>query len=153
VGAYGGKKEIMMKVSPAGPVYQAGTLSGNPLAMSAGLATLRELKKPGVYEALEAKSRRLADGLKAVAARHSVPSSFTRVGAMFTTFFAQGPVIDYTTALTSDTARFGVFFGGMLDRGVNLAPSQFEAGFMSLAHTDADIDRTVEAAAEVWPTL
>jgi glutamate-1-semialdehyde 2,1-aminomutase len=153
VGAYGGKREIMMKVSPAGPVYQAGTLSGNPLAMSAGLATLRELKKPGVYAALEAKSKRLADGLAAVAARHSVPVSFTRVGAMFTTFFAKGPVVDYATALTSDTARFGVFFGGMLDRGVNLAPSQFEAGFMSLAHTDADIDQTVKAAAEVWPTL
>jgi glutamate-1-semialdehyde 2,1-aminomutase len=153
VGAYGGKREIMEKVAPIGPVYQAGTLSGNPLAMTAGIATLKELKKPGVYEALEQKSKRLADGLAAVAARHSIPVYFTRVGSMFTTFFTEGPVYDYQTALKSDTVRFGKYFMGMLDGGVNLAPSQFEAGFMSLAHSDEDIDLTVKVAEEVWKTL
>lgn len=153
VGAFGGKKEIMQKVAPIGPVYQAGTLSGNPLAMSAGLAMLTELSKPGVYEALEAKSLKFSEGLAKVAAAHSLPVTFTRVGSMFTAFFTEGPVFDYQSALTSDTARFGKYFSGMLDRGVNLAPSQFEAGFMSLAHTDEDIDATVAAAAEVWKTL
>ncbi len=153
VGAYGGKKELMQKVSPVGPVYQAGTLSGNPLAMSAGIVTLKELMKPGVYEALEKKSVRLETGLKKVAAKYPVPASFTRVGSMSTVFFAPGPVFDYESALKSDTARFGKFFMGMLERGVNLAPSQFEAGFMSLAHSDEDIDRTIAAADEVWATL
>ncbi|PLX38904.1 MAG: glutamate-1-semialdehyde-2,1-aminomutase [Deltaproteobacteria bacterium] len=153
VGAYGGKHEIMEKVSPVGPVYQAGTLSGNPLAMTAGIATLKELKKPGTYETLEAKAAKLEAGMRAVAAKYEIPAFFTRVGAMFTTFFQAGPVYDYDTALKSDTARFGKFFLGMLERGVNLAPSQFEAGFMSLAHSDEDIERTVEAADEVWATL
>jgi len=153
VGAYGGKHEIMEKVSPVGPVYQAGTLSGNPLAMTAGIATLKELKKPGTYETLEAKAAKLEAGMRAVAAKYEIPAFFTRVGAMFTTFFQAGPVYDYDTALKSDTARFGKFFLGMLERGVNLAPSQFEAGFMSLAHSDEDIERTVEAADEVWSTL
>ncbi|PLX41976.1 MAG: glutamate-1-semialdehyde-2,1-aminomutase [Deltaproteobacteria bacterium] len=153
VGAYGGKREIMEKVSPVGPVYQAGTLSGNPLAMTAGIATLSELRKPGTYEQLEAKSAKLDAGMREVAAKYDVPAFFTRVGAMFTTFFQEGPVYDYDTALKSDTARFGKFFLGMLERGINLAPSQFEAGFMSLAHTDEDIERTVEAADQVWATL
>jgi len=153
VGAYGGKREIMLKVAPLGPVYQAGTLSGNPLAMSAGLAMLKELRKPGVYGELEKKAKRLSDGLKKVASANSIPVRFTRVGAMFTTFFTESPVFDYQSALKSDTARFGRFFTGMLDRGINLAPSQFEAGFMSLAHTDGDIDTTIEAAGEVWKTL
>jgi glutamate-1-semialdehyde 2,1-aminomutase len=153
VGAYAGKQEIMRKVSPAGPVYQAGTLSGNPLAMSAGLATLRALRRPGVYEALEAKSAALCDGLAELARRKSVPTFHNRVGAMFTTFFQAGPVTDYGTALRSDTERFGKFFQGMLKRGVNLAPSQFEAGFMSLAHTDDDIGRTLEAAEQALADL
>ncbi len=145
VGAYGGRREIMEKVAPVGPVYQAGTLSGNPLAMTAGLATLRLLQEPGTYEALEEKSARLCDGVAEIFARRGVPAFHTRVGAMFSTFFQEGPVTDYASALESDTERFGRYFRGMLDRGVNLAPSQFEAGFMSLAHTDADIDRTLES--------
>ncbi|MBE0616665.1 MAG: glutamate-1-semialdehyde 2,1-aminomutase [Proteobacteria bacterium] len=153
VGAYGGRREIMEKVSPAGPVYQAGTLSGNPLAMTAGLATLRALRRPGVYEALEQKSAALCDGLAELARRRAVPTFHTRVGAMFTTFFQGGPVTDYTTALRSDTERFGRFFLGMLERGVNLAPSQFEAGFVSLAHTDEDIGRTLEAADQALAAL
>ena len=146
VGAYGGRREIMEKVSPVGPVYQAGTLSGNPLAMTAGLAALRALRRAGVYEALEEKSKALCEGLAEITARRGIPAFHTRVGSMFTTFFQEGPVIDYATALKSDTQRFGRFFRGMLDRGVNLAPSQFEAGFMSLAHTAEDIARTLEAA-------
>ncbi len=153
VGAYGGKREIMQKVSPAGPVYQAGTLSGNPLAMTAGLATLRALRRPGVYAALEAKSKALCDGLAELTRRRSVPAFHTRVGAMFTTFFQAGPVTDYASALRSDTERFGKFFRGMLERGVNLAPSQFEAGFVSLAHTDEDIGRTLEAADQALASL
>ncbi len=145
VGAYGGRREIMEKVAPVGPVYQAGTLSGNPLAMTAGLATLRLLQEPGTYGALEEKSARLCDGVAEIFARRGVPAFHTRVGAMFSTFFQEGPVTDYASALRSDTDRFGRYFRGMLDRGVNLAPSQFEAGFMSLAHTDADIDRTLES--------
>ncbi len=153
VGAYGGRADIMSKVAPVGPIYQAGTLSGNPLAMAAGLAMLKGLSRPGVYEALEEKSARLANGLASVAAKADIPVSFTRVGSMFTTFFAPGPVTDYQSALKSDTARFGKFFMGMLERSVYLAPSQFEAGFMSLAHSDADIDNTIAAAAEVWAAL
>ncbi len=149
VGAYGGKREIMEKVAPVGPVYQAGTLSGNPLAMTAGLVTLKLLRRPGVYEELEAKSKTLCDGIAEVFSRRGVPAFHTRVGSMFTTFFQEGPVTDYASALRSDTGAFGRFFQGMLERGVNLAPSQFEAGFMSLAHTDEDIARTVEAADEV----
>ncbi len=146
VGAYGGRREIMERVAPVGPVYQAGTLSGNPLAMSAGLATLRALRRPGTYEALEKKSQRLCDGLAEIFRRRGVPAFHTRVGSMFTAFFQEGPVYDYSTALRSDTEAFGRFFRAMLDRGVYLAPSQFEAGFMSLAHSEEDIDRTLEAA-------
>ncbi len=153
VGAYGGRREIMERVAPVGPVYQAGTLSGNPLATTAGIAMLEALRRPGVYEALEEKSERLCAGIGAAAARHGVPVYQTRVGSMFCTFFQEGPVYDYATALASDTERFGRFFLGMLERGVNLAPSQFEAGFMSLAHTDEDIDRTIAAADQVLAGL
>ncbi|NOY43914.1 MAG: glutamate-1-semialdehyde 2,1-aminomutase [Deltaproteobacteria bacterium] len=153
VGAYGGRREIMEKVAPVGPIYQAGTLSGNPLAMTAGLVTLQLLRRPGVYEALEEKSARLCDGLAEVFSRRGVPAFHTRVGPMFTTFFQEGPVRDYASALQSDTEAFGRFFRGMLERGVNLAPSQFEAGFMSLAHTEDDIARTVEAADAVLAGL
>ncbi len=153
VGAYGGKREIMEEVAPVGPVYQAGTLSGNPLAMSAGLATLRALRRPGTYEALEERSRRLCDGLAEIFRRRGVPAFHTRVGSMFTTFFQEGPVYDYSTALRSDTEVFGRFFRAMLDRGVYLAPSQFEAGFMSLAHSEEDIDRTLEAADDALASI
>ncbi|MBI4828223.1 MAG: glutamate-1-semialdehyde 2,1-aminomutase [Nitrospinae bacterium] len=147
VGAYGGRREIMEKIAPAGPIYQAGTLSGNPLAMAAGIATLKLLKEPGVYERLEALSARLAEGLKTVLDKAGIANVGARVGAMFSTFFTSAPeVVDYATAKTSDTERFGRFFREMLAQGIYLAPSQYEAGFMSLAHSEEDIDRTVAAA-------
>ncbi len=148
VGAYGGKKDIMALVSPDGPVYQAGTLSGNPLAMTAGVETIRELSKKGVYKQLEKKSSMLERGLADAAKRAGVKTRFYRAGSMFCTYFTDIEVIDYATAKTSDTEKFSKFFSGMLQRGVNLAPSQFEAGFMSLAHSDVDIDKTVKAAYE-----
>ncbi|GMU21101.1 MAG: glutamate-1-semialdehyde 2,1-aminomutase [Phycisphaerae bacterium] len=146
VGAYGGRAEIMAKLSPEGPVYQAGTLSGNPLAMAAGLATLEALHEPGVYEHLEAKSAQLAEGMAAAAAKAGVPVFLTRVGSMSTTFFQAGPVIDWASAARSDAQAYGRFFHAMLNRGVYLAPSQYEALFVSLAHTDEQIEATLEAA-------
>ncbi|HTP30688.1 MAG TPA: glutamate-1-semialdehyde 2,1-aminomutase [Candidatus Acidoferrales bacterium] len=143
VGAYGGRKDIMSKVAPAGPVYQAGTLSGNPLAVAAGLAMLRHLKAhPEVYDRLEAMGAKLA-----AAAPKGV--TVNRVGSMFTFFFTDGPVADWEAAKKCDTAKFGGFFRGMLERGIYLAPSQFEAAFLSAAHTEEDIRRTVSAAGEV----
>ena len=142
VGAYGGRKDIMSRVAPAGPIYQAGTLSGNPLAVAAGLAMLRHLKAhPEIYAQLEARGAALCA---------SAPAGVTvnRVGSMFTFFFAEGPVTDWDSAKRCDTAHFGRFFRAMLDRGVYLAPSQFEAAFLSAAHSDEDIARTVAAARE-----
>ncbi len=142
VGAYGGRRDIMSQIAPAGPVYQAGTLSGNPLAVAAGLAMLRHLQAhPEVYERLEQHGAELAA---------AAPSGVTvnRVGSMFTFFFTDGPVTDYESAKRSDTARFGRFFRGMLERGIYLAPSQFEAAFVSAAHSSEDIARTVAAARE-----
>jgi glutamate-1-semialdehyde 2,1-aminomutase len=144
VGAYGGRKDIMSKIAPLGPVYQAGTLSGNPLAVAAGLAMLRHLKAhPEIYDQLEARAARLCA---------EVPAGVTvnRVGAMFTFFFHAGPVTDWESAKASDTVRFGRFFRGMLDRGVYLAPSQFEAAFLSAAHSDEDITQTICAAREAF---
>jgi glutamate-1-semialdehyde 2,1-aminomutase len=148
VGAYGGKKKIMSMVSPEGPVYQAGTLSGNPLAMTAGIETIKELSKKGIYRQIEKKSSLLEKGLVDAARRAGVKTRFYRAGSMFCTYFTETEVIDYTTAKTSDTKKFSKFFSEMLQRGVNLAPSQFEAGFMSLAHTDKDIESTIRAAYE-----
>jgi glutamate-1-semialdehyde 2,1-aminomutase len=153
VGAYGGKREIMSAVAPVGPVYQAGTLSGNPLAVAAGMKTLELLRRPGTYEALEKTSARLADGLSQAAREAGVPVTLNRVGAMFTGFFTPDPVVDYATAKKSDTARFGKFFHAMLDRGVYLAPSQFEAAFVSLAHDDRGIDQTLDAARAALKSL
>src|SRR5712691_757539 len=153
VGAYGGRGEIMQQVSPLGPVYQAGTLSGNPLAMAAGLATVRLLTEPGVYSHLEALSARLVDGIGAAARAAGVAYIANRVGSMCTGFFCEGPVTDYASAKRADTARYARFFHAMLDGGVYLAPSQFEAGFVSLAHTDADIDATIKCAAEAFTNL
>jgi glutamate-1-semialdehyde 2,1-aminomutase len=150
VGAYGGRREIMQLISPLGPVYQAGTLSGNPLAMAAGLATLQLLTEPGVYEHLERLASRLSEGLVGAARSAGVPYTANRVGSMFTGFFCEDPVTDYASAKRSDTKRYAKFFHAMLERGVYLAPSQFEAGFLSLAHTDADIDATLNAAAEAF---
>ena len=138
----------MEKLSPAGPVYQAGTLSGNPLAVAAGLATLQRLGEPDVYVRLEELGRRLEDGITAVIAERGYPLTFQRVGAMFCLYFRDRPVRDFAGALECDTDAFGRYFHAMLERGVYLAPSQFEAGFLSLAHAEADIDRTLEAGAE-----
>jgi glutamate-1-semialdehyde 2,1-aminomutase len=146
VGAYGGRREIMEQVSPLGPVYQAGTLSGNPLAMAAGVATLRLLTEPGVYGHLETLSARLVDGLGEAARSAGVPYTANRVGSMFTGFFCADPVTDYASAKRADTRRYARFFHAMLQAGVYLAPSQFEAGFVSLAHTQLDVDTTIEAA-------
>ncbi len=146
VGAYGGKREIMEKIAPVGPIYQAGTLSGNPLAMVAGIETLKALAKPGVYKTLERLSAELEQGLRDAASEAGVPVTLNRVGSMFTGFFTDQKVRDFASAKTSDTGRFGKYFLSMLKNGVNLAPSQFEAAFLSLAHTRADIAKTVEAA-------
>jgi glutamate-1-semialdehyde 2,1-aminomutase len=146
VGAFGGKRAIMEMIAPIGPIYQAGTLSGNPLAMTAGIETLRLLSKPGVYKTLEKISADFEQGLRAAAAEAGVPVTFNRVGSMFTGFFTDQKVKDFASAKTSDTARFGKFFLSMLKNGVNLAPSQFEAAFMSLAHSKADINKTIETA-------
>jgi glutamate-1-semialdehyde 2,1-aminomutase len=146
VGAYGGKKEIMSMVAPEGPVYQAGTLSGNPLAMTAGVETLKILSIRGRFEKLIEKASLLEAGLRDAAKRAGVRTMFYRAGSMFCTYFTDREVVDYETAKTSDTGKFSRFFSGMLARGVNLAPSQFEAGFISLAHTEKDIAKTINAA-------
>jgi len=153
VGAYAGRKDIMEMVAPAGPMYQAGTLSGNPLAMTAGIETLKVLRKPGVFEEIERKAAALADGIGQAAREAGVPIFQTRVGTMFCTFFTSDPVTDYASAKAADTDRFARFFQAMLEQGVYLAPSQFEAGFMSIAHSEEDIERTVEAAARAFRAL
>jgi glutamate-1-semialdehyde 2,1-aminomutase len=146
VGAYGGRREIMQLVAPAGPMYQAGTLSGNPLAMAAGIATLEELQVEGVWEELERKTRRLCEGIGQIAQATGVSIYQTWVGSMFCTFFQTGPVTDYASARRSDTARYARFFHAMLEQGVYLAPSQFEAGFLSTVHSDEEIEATLVAA-------
>jgi glutamate-1-semialdehyde 2,1-aminomutase len=148
VGAYGASAEIMETVSPLGPMYQAGTLSGNPVAMAAGAATINATAVPGFYEGLEAKGARLQHGLEGVFAGAEVPLTINRVGSMMTLFFNPGPVTGWASVEKSDKAGFGKFFHRMLDEGVYLPPSAFEAMFVSAAHTDADIDATVEAAAK-----
>jgi glutamate-1-semialdehyde 2,1-aminomutase len=148
VAAYGGRRDLMDRVAPLGPVYQAGTLSGNPLAMSAGIASLDLLAAPGFYELLETRAKRLGDGIVAAINEAAVPATSVRVGSLLTLFFSAEPVADYTAAKKCDTRRFAEFFRGMLDRGVFLAPSQFETLFVSAAHTDADIDRTLIAVRE-----
>jgi glutamate-1-semialdehyde 2,1-aminomutase len=151
--AYGASQAIMQHVSPAGPVYQAGTLSGNPLAMAAGLATLDELREHPPYEALEVRTARLAEGLERACRDRRVPCAVQRVGSMITLFFHDGPVVDYAAATQSDTKRFGRFFWEMLARGVYLPCSQFEAAFVSAAHSDDDIAATIAAAEESLATL
>ena len=153
VGAFGGKREIMEQLAPVGPVYQAGTLSGNPVAMVAGLALMAELAKPGVYDELERKGERLEAGLRAAVDAAGIDAFLTRVGAMACMFFTAEQVRDWPTASTSDTDRYARYFRGMLDRGVVLAPSQFEATFVGLAHTDEDIDAMTGAAHEVLGAL
>ncbi|MBE9056616.1 glutamate-1-semialdehyde 2,1-aminomutase [Sphaerospermopsis sp. LEGE 08334] len=153
VGAYGGRRDIMSMIAPAGPVYQAGTLSGNPLAMTAGIKTLELLQKPGTYEQLERITKKLADGLLKVAQETGHAACGGSISAMFGLFFTSGPVHNYEDAKKADTTKFGRFHRGMLERGIYLAPSQFEAGFTSLAHTDEDIEQTLAAAKDVLSSL
>ena len=154
VGAFGGKREIMEFIAPLGPVYQAGTLSGNPLAMAAGLAMLNALQEEGFYEKLSAKTELLVQGFEAMALRHGVPFTTSQVGGMFGLFFTdQEQVTSFDQVMKCDADKFGRFFHGMLEEGVYLAPSAFEAGFMSQAHTEADINATIEAAGRVFAKL
>ena len=153
VAAYGGRREIMEMVAPLGPVYQAGTLSGNPLAMRAGLATLPHLRAPRFYNELDRKAARLAEGVSGAIRDVGVPVHVNAVGSLVTLFFCEGPVRNYDDAKKSDTKRFAAFFTAMLDRGIFLAPSQYEALFVSAAHTDADIERTISACRESLRTL
>jgi glutamate-1-semialdehyde 2,1-aminomutase len=146
LGAYGGRREIMEKIAPAGPVYQAGTLSGNPLATAAGLAVLKLLQAPGVYERLEQTAERLYNGLDRLFSQKGLAHYGQRAGSMFSFFFQEGPVRDYASAAESDTDMFARFYRGMLKQGVYLAPSQFECTFASLAHQDADLEQTLDAA-------
>jgi glutamate-1-semialdehyde 2,1-aminomutase len=148
VAAYGGRRDLMDRVAPLGPVYQAGTLSGNPLAMSAGIATLDLLAAPGFYETLEARAKRLGDGITNKLRESGASATAVRAGSLLTLFFSGGPVSDYAGAKKCDTRRFAAFFRAMLERGLFLAPSQFEALFVSAAHSDADIDRTIAAIGE-----
>ena len=153
VGAYGGKEEIMRHIAPEGGVYQAGTLSGNPLAMSAGIAALKALAEPGVYEQLESRASLLAGGLQDATERHGIDAFHSRVGSMMMLFFTDAEVINANGARTSDTERYSRYFGGLLEKGIYAAPSQFEAGFVSLAHSETDIDTTVRAANEALSAL
>jgi glutamate-1-semialdehyde 2,1-aminomutase len=145
VGAYGGRADIMDQIAPVGPVYQAGTLSGNPLAVAAGLATLRALQTGSAYDTLEALGDRLERGIQEISVERNVRVQTNRVGSMMTMFFTDGPVTDFATAKRCNTDQFSTFFGKMLEHGVYWPPSQFEAAFVSTAHTEADIDETVEA--------
>ena len=153
VGAFGGRADIMNYLAPLGPVYQAGTLSGNPLAMAAGLAALNELTRSDAYSRLDALAEQLATGMKEVARKAGIPVCWQQIGSMFCGYFTEGPVNNLADAMHSDRARFARYFHGMLDEGIYLAPSQFEAGFISAAHTPEDIDRTIQSAAKVMATL
>jgi glutamate-1-semialdehyde 2,1-aminomutase len=147
VGAYGGRKDVMAMVAPSGPMYQAGTLSGNPIAMAAGFETLTMLKDdPDFYLRLERRSADLAEGMAAIVRELGVPATVNRVGSMSTIFFTSRRVTDFASATGSDTKRFAVWFRAMLERGIYLAPSQFEAGFVSAAHSAGDVEQTLEAA-------
>jgi len=153
VGAYGGRREIMTHIAPQGPVYQAGTLSGNPVAMAAGIATLKQLQQPGFYDALDAASERLVDGLKRAAEMGGQRVAVSRVGSMVGMFFTDRPVGNFSDAKTSDLNKFTAYYKGMLERGIYLAPSQFEALFVSAAHSEDKIDATTAAAAEIMRGL
>ena len=153
VGAYGGRADIMQMVAPLGPMYQAGTLSGNPLAVAAGVATLTEMQRPGVYDQLEATAVRLTEGIAHSFATAEMPSTINRVASMFTGFFNAGPVSALAQVEQSDAAAYGRYMHALLERGVYIAPSQFEAGFVSIAHTDADIDRTIVAVGDALAAM
>ena len=150
VGAFGGRRDIMEQIAPLGPVYQAGTLSGNPLAVTAGIETLRLLRQPDVYERLEARAQQLCDGVQDAAKRAGVSVYTTRIGSMFCTFFTDQSVTDYASTSFADTAQFRRYFHALIDSGIYVAPSQFEAGFVSTAHTDDDIKRTIEVSYQAF---
>ena len=153
VGAYGGGRDVMQMVAPLGPVYQAGTLSGNPLAMAAGLATLKELARPGFFETLDARTAKLVEGIESAAAERGVPVRINRVGSMFTVFFTANEITDYAGARTADTQRHARFFHALLEAGVYFPPSQFEATFVSDAHTASDLEATIAAADAAFGSL
>ena len=153
VGAYGGRRDIMGMVAPAGPMYQAGTLSGNPLAMTAGIKTLELLQKPGTYEQLDKITKKLSDGLLKIAKEAGHAACGGQISGMFGLLIAAGPVHNYDHAKKSDLTKFSRFHRGMLEHGIYLAPSQFEAGFTSLAHTEEDVERTLAAAREVMASI
>jgi len=150
VGAYGGRRDLMSQMAPAGPIYQAGTLSGNPVAVAAGLATLKALQKPGTYEQLEEKGAWLAQELARAAARQHLDLTVNRLGSLLTPFFTRGPVHDLEDARRADLQKFRQFFQGMLASGIYLPPSQFEAWFISLAHGPQDLEAAAAAARQVW---
>ena len=145
VGAYGGSKQLMDNIAPTGSIYQAGTLSGNPLAMTAGIEMLKLLSKPPVYDDLEDKSEKLCAGYKLNVKKLGITARFTRVGSMFSMFFTDQDIVDFESAKSSDTQLFQSYFAALLEEGIYIAPSQFEAGFMSAVHTDDDIEQTIEA--------
>ena len=153
VGAYGGRREIMQMVAPSGPMYQAGTLSGNPLAMTAGIETLKIIQEPGLWEGMEAHGAQLLTGLSDAASAAGIPIQAARVGTMFGFFFTEEPVTDWNSASKSDAARFAAYFQAMLQRGIYIAPSQFEVGFMSAVHGIEEIETTIAAVAEAFATL
>ena len=154
VGAFGGRTDIMDAIAPMGPVYQAGTLSGNPLAMAAGLAMLEAVSKPGFFDTLGQKTAKLVNGLKEVADQANIPFTFNQVGGMFGFFFTEEATIStYEQVMACDQDRFKKFYHGMLDEGIYLAPSAFEAGFVSMAHTDTEINATIKAAKKVFASL
>ncbi len=153
VGAFGGRREIMEQLAPLGPVYQAGTLSGNPLAVSAGLAVLSILEKPGTYERLETLGARLEDGLSRVAKEAGIPATVQRVGSMMTLFFGPGPIENFAHAAACDTDRYAAFHQAMLENGIYLAPSAFECTFVSLAHTENEIDQAIDAAKQSFAAM
>jgi glutamate-1-semialdehyde 2,1-aminomutase len=153
VAAYAGPAELMNQVAPLGPVYQAGTLAGNPLAMSAGIATLKELGKSGLYAKVEALAKKLVAGLRTALADAAVPAQVNAIGSLSTIFFTAEPVNDYMGAKRSDTKKYARYFREMLNRGIFLAPSQFEAAFVSAAHTESDIERTIGAVREALKTI
>jgi glutamate-1-semialdehyde 2,1-aminomutase len=153
VAAYGGRAELMNNVAPLGPVYQAGTLAGNPLAMSAGIATLNELAKPGLYDGINALAKKLVHGLRNALAGAGIAAQVNSIGSLSTIFFAPDPVTNYAGAKRSDTKLYARYFREMLNRGIFLAPSQFEAAFVSASHTSADIDRTISTAQEVLKSI
>jgi glutamate-1-semialdehyde 2,1-aminomutase len=148
VAAYGGSAQLMNHIAPLGPVYQAGTLAGNPLAMSAGIATLKELQNPGLYERIKAFNQKLGEGLRKALSETGITAQINSAGSLSTVFFTSNPVTNYAQAKSSDTKLYARFFREMLQRGIFLAPSQFEAAFVSASHTEADIDRTISAAAD-----